>query len=124
MIGSDAERAAQLVVELTVPDLDLSLSFYTRLGFALDRRDGAFAVLSWNGERLLFLDGDPRLVPMAEMYANVRVIVSDVDAVWREFRDLDVEVVEPIADRPWGLREFTLRDPAGFGVRFATPIGS
>ena len=30
----------------------------------------------------------------------------------------------PISDRPYGLRDFTVRDPAGFEIRFAQPMQS
>lgn len=123
-IGSGAERMAQLVVEFTVPNLEAALQFYTRVGFTLERRDGAFAVLSWGGERQLFLDEDPRLGAMPHMYANVRVIVPDVDAVRAKIQELEAAVVQEIGDRRYGLRDFTVADPAGFGVRFATPIRS
>ena len=54
-IGSTSELAEQLVVEITVSNLDRSLALYTALGFALERREGDFAALRW-GERRLFLD--------------------------------------------------------------------
>jgi hypothetical protein len=31
-------------------------------------------------------------------------------------------VLAPIADRDYGLRDFTIADPDGFGVRFGTRI--
>jgi hypothetical protein len=31
-------------------------------------------------------------------------------------------VLAPIADREYGLRDFTIADPDGFGVRFGTRI--
>lgn len=122
MIGSDAERTAQLVVEFTVADLGRVLDFYISLGFILERRDHAFAALSWEGDRLLFIDEETGLEPMRKMYANVRIVVPDVDAVWRKALALGADVFRPIADRPYGLRDFILRDPAGFGLRFAKPI--
>jgi hypothetical protein len=32
-----------------------------------------------------------------------------------------VPVVVPIGDRGYGLRDFTVADPDGFGIRFASP---
>ncbi len=31
-------------------------------------------------------------------------------------------MVNRIGNRPYGLRDFTVGDPDGFGLRFATPI--
>lgn len=79
-IGSPAELAEQLVVEVIVRDLDRSL-------------------------------------------ANVRILTSDVDAVYATVLTLGVRVERPIADRSYGLRDFTVRDPDGFELRFAKPLG-
>jgi len=49
-------------------------------------------------------------------------MVPDVDAMWRRVRALRVPVATPIADRHYGQRDFTVRDPDGFGIRFATRI--
>ena len=32
-------------------------------------------------------------------------------------------VLAPIADREYGLRDFTILDPDGFGVRFGARLG-
>lgn len=124
-MGDEAhdQHAPELVVEVFVRDLDRSLAFYDGLGFELERRTGGFAVLHWQG-RLWFLDERPDLPAPADDVerANVRVMVPDVDAIWRRVRDLGLPVAAPIADRHYGLRDFTVRDPDGFGIRFATRI--
>jgi len=50
------------------------------------------------------------------------VMVPDVDACWAKAQELGVEVVLPIADRYYGLRDFTIADPDGFGIRFASAL--
>jgi catechol 2,3-dioxygenase-like lactoylglutathione lyase family enzyme len=122
VIGSTSELAEQLVVEVMVRDLDRSLAFYTALGFTLDRRDGGFAALRW-GARWLFLDQrDDLPAQVGPSRANVRILVADVDQIWNTALTLGIPVERPIADRYYGLRDFTVRDPDGFGLRFATPI--
>jgi hypothetical protein len=37
---------------------------------------------------------------------------------------MGARVLAPIADRDYGLRDFTIADPDGFGIRFATRIGN
>ena len=121
-VGSESELAEQLVVELMVRDLDRSVALYTALGFALERRDGAFAALRW-GDRRLFLDERPDLPPPAgPARANVRILVPDVDRLWALAQDLGLAVERPIADRYYGLRDFTVLDPDGFGLRFASRL--
>ncbi len=122
MTGSAAELNDQLVVEITVRDLDRSLAIYTALGFILERRDGGFAALRWEGSRL-FLDQRPELpTPSGIQRANVRIIVPDVDRLWDLTQSLGLPVENPIADRYYGLRDFTVVDPDGFGLRFASVI--
>jgi catechol 2,3-dioxygenase-like lactoylglutathione lyase family enzyme len=123
-IGSTPELAEQLVVEIIVRDLDRSLAFYTALGFKLQRRDGGFAALQW-GARWLFLDQREELpTQVGPSRANVRILTDDVDQIWATALRLGIQVERPIADRYYGLRDFTVRDPDGFGLRFATPLAA
>lgn len=122
MIGSVSELGEQLVVEVIVSNLDRSLALYTALGFTLERRDGNFAVLLWEGRRL-FLDQSADLALLSgASRANIRVLTRDVDAVWAVAQKLGVSVERPIGDRDYGLRDFTVLDPDGFGLRFASPL--
>lgn len=113
----------QLVVEIFVSDLDRSISFYERLGFKRGEAHERFASLTWE-EHQIFLDerrGLPEL-PAHLPRANVRVMVRDVDAAWERAKAMGVAVSQPIGDRSYGLRDFTVVDPDGFGVRFATRL--
>jgi catechol 2,3-dioxygenase-like lactoylglutathione lyase family enzyme len=112
----------QLVLELFVRDAERSRDFYTALGFEVERDSGAFVVLGWEGH-LFLLDERPQLARSPSPVANVRVMVPDVDALWERALALGLPVSVPIADRPYALRDFTIVDPDGFGVRFASRIG-
>ena len=110
---------AQLVVEIYVRDLKRSVTFYRALGFQLVRRTGGFAVLDWDGHAL-FLDEKRDLAELqGGERANVRILVADVDALWHRVWAVGARVTAPIADRDYGLRDFTVLDPDGFGLRFA-----
>ena len=124
MIGSMSELGEQLVVEIMVQDLDRSLGFYTALGFKLERRDGGFASLRWE-DRRLFLDQRSDLPSLSgPARGNVRILTGDVDAVWATAQTLGLPVERSIADRSYGLRDFTVLDPDGFGLRFASPLST
>lgn len=120
--GSPSERSAQLVVEVGVRDLDLSLNLYTALGFRLERRDQGFASLLWGTQRLFLAEKRELSELNGPSRANIRIIVPNVDAVWKLVQTLGVEVERPIGDRYYGLRDFTIRDPDGFGIRFGSEI--
>ena len=113
----------QLVVEVFVLDLDRALAFYQALGFQLVEQHRRFAALAWDGHQL-FLDERPDTPSPPSPAANVRVMVRDVDACWRRAQALGARVVAPIADRYYGLRDFTITDPDGFGVRFASRLAA
>jgi len=42
------------------------------------------------------------------------------DECWARVQKLGAEMIIPIANRYYGLRDFTIADPDGFGVRFAS----
>jgi len=118
----------QLVTEIFVQDLRRSVGFYRKLGFALLRDAGDFVELGREDHRLFLaeLSALPEArdaawpdVP-AFPAANVRVMVPDVDACWERANKVGARVVIPIADRYYGLRDFTVADPDGFGVRFSS----
>ena len=119
--------APQLMLELFVRDLDRSRRFYCSLGFQVRRSGTRFAELAWDQTVLgLYqppvarwahagaLDDSPR--------SNVRILVRDVDALWRQVSRLPVRVLDPLSDKPYGMRDFMIADPDGFGLRFACPL--
>ena len=123
------ESTEQLVTEIVVRDIRRSVDFYRRLGFELLRDGGDFVELTWEEHRLFlaepsaFPDEHATLpVPPVFPLANVRVMVPDVDRYWGLVHEIGAEVVIPIDDRYYGLRDFTVRDPDGFGVRFASVL--
>ena len=110
----------QLVVEIFVRDARHSKGFYEQLGFDIREDRDTFVVLTWEGHEL-FLDERPDLpVPPSVPQANVRVMVADVDAYWHRALAMGAAVLAPIDDREYGLRDFTILDPDGFGIRFGS----
>src|SRR5262249_35331600 len=119
----------QLVTEIVVSDIRRSTEFYRRLGFALLRDGGDFVELTWEDHRLFLAEASafegvhvelpaPPRFPLA----NIRVMVPKVDDHWQLAKEIGVRIIVPIGDRYYGLRDFTIADPDGFGVRFATML--
>lgn len=114
------EATSQLVAEIFVRDIARSRAFYAALGFALAGDKGDFVSLSWEGH-LLFLDQRPDLPPVpAQPPMNIRVMVPDVEAHWARAQASGARIFAPLADRGYGLLDFTIVDPDGIGVRFGT----
>jgi catechol 2,3-dioxygenase-like lactoylglutathione lyase family enzyme len=120
----------QLVTEIVVRDIERSTEFYRSFGFKLQRDGGDFMELTWEEHRLFLAepsafrdahDAEPG-PPWPFPPANVRVMVANVDDHWRVAAEIGARVVVPIADRYYGLRDFMVADPDGFGVRFASRL--
>lgn len=110
----------QLVVEVYARDLQRSMEFYQALGFEVRSAEVDFVVLAWENHRF-FLEPRPDLpAPADQPPANVRIMVPDVDKYWAIAQQLGARVIKPIEDRYYGLRDFTIADPDGFGLRFGT----
>ncbi len=125
MAEPDPRELVPVPVELFVPDVEASVRFYTeKLGFELmrlergsiDGRERAtFAVVGLERAALLIahksLEGGLALPPGGAIH--IRIVVDDVDAVYRRAKDRGVVISGDIADRPYGLRDFIIRDPNG-----------
>lgn len=124
------DSTEQLVTEIVVKDIKRSTHFYRILGFELLRDGGDFVELTWEDHRLFlaefsaFRQIDQVALPLRPTFpvANVRVMVPNVDHYWKLANEIGAEVIVPIANRYYGLRDFTIADPDGFGVRFATTL--
>jgi len=114
----------QLVTEILTRDIRRSVAFYCKLGFELLRDDGGFVELGWEGHRLFLSDElKEKMNASAPLpQGNVRVMVPNVDDYWALSQELGARVLSPITDQPYGLRDFTIADPDGFGVRFGTRL--
>jgi catechol 2,3-dioxygenase-like lactoylglutathione lyase family enzyme len=97
----------QLVVELYTSTFRQSVEFYRRWGFEVVRDEGNFAELRWETS-LLFVEEVRDVVPPAYPVGNIRIMVEDVDRYWDTARQSGAHVIRPIADRYYGLRDFTM----------------
>jgi catechol 2,3-dioxygenase-like lactoylglutathione lyase family enzyme len=114
----------QLVVEVFARDIARSKAFYEALGFAMVSDRGSFVVLTWEGHELYLDERTDLPPPPPAPQANVRIMVPDVDAYWERARALAAPVFAEIADREYGLRDFTILDPDGVGLRFGTRLAA
>jgi catechol 2,3-dioxygenase-like lactoylglutathione lyase family enzyme len=112
----------QLVVEVYARDLPRSIEFYRALGFEVLSAADDFVVLAWEDHQF-FLEPRPDLpAPRSHPQANARIMVADVDRYWTIAQQIGARIVKPIEDRYYGLRDFTIADPDGFGLRFGSRL--
>lgn len=124
-------------LELFVSDLDASIGFYEHaLGFRVVRREPDYASLRRG-------DAELGLAPVAKLPARgagpgftrerlaagrgagVEIVleVEDLAGAVQAVERAGVALVEPVRERPWGLRDFRLADPDGYYVRVTTRAG-
>ena len=125
------DSTEQLVTEIVVRDIKRSTKFYRDLGFKVFRDGGDFVELTWEDHQLYIaelsayheINSDDVALPEPHKFplANIRIMVPNVDNYWKMARETGAKIVIPIADRYYGLRDFIISDPDGFGVRFASP---
>jgi hypothetical protein len=127
-----------------VRDLDAAMQFYERLGFAVRRYDAGYGYAEREGLRI-HLRASPEL--RRPGYAEVFVDARDVDRLHQEWRECGLLPVpggigpelaaevrrrweagdpvgllsERVEDKPWGVREFGVRDLDNNHIRFGRP---
>ena len=125
-----------------VNNLETAMRFYQRLGFEVRRYDAGYAYAHREGLHL-HLRASPEL-DLFSSYSEVYVETASVDELHAEWAALDLmpirTVVSPdmraelrrrwaagdpvgliseyVRDQPWGVREFSLRDPDNNQMRF------
>lgn len=99
---------------IPVTDMERSLTYYQEaLDFRLDWRNPSkeVAVVANGPVEMLMLarwTGDGAPPPQAAY-----VYVDDPDALCAEYEQAGADIVEPVATRSYGMRDFVVRDPDG-----------
>src|SRR5262245_2611129 len=105
---------------LPVNDMRRARAFYRSLGFSAGYGEGDYEILR-RGNLVVHLESRADLVPATNL-TSCYWRVTDADTLYTEFAALGLQpygspsLSEP-CDEPWGMREFTLKDPAGNLIR-------
>lgn len=106
---------------LAVKDLRVSADYYLeKLGFKRDFAVAGWEFLSLGGFKVM-LGECPDEVPAAETGNHsyfAHVLVEDVDTLYRAYQERGAKFLFPVADKPWGLREFGVITPDGHRICF------
>jgi len=113
--SSDAERPPVWIghVVLGATDVARSNDYFVKLGMRPIASGEGFSVLELRGGTHLVLT-QLDAAPAPGSAASFDIMVEDVDAAWREYRELGFDPSE-ISDGTIH-RSFTLRDPSGFAL--------
>ncbi|HJN30386.1 MAG TPA: VOC family protein [Candidatus Latescibacteria bacterium] len=118
-----------LASQLRTTDLPRAIAFYTEtLGFDLAFTFGDFYAGIGVGDHLVHLklvdDADPSIDFVRGEHLHLHITVEGIDATFERLAAADVKVVEPVADREWGMREFIIEDPDAHTIHFAQNASS
>jgi uncharacterized glyoxalase superfamily protein PhnB len=110
---------------LAVHELAASVDYYTRvLGMEIDFTAPGWAFLSRGSFRLML--GECRdAIPAHELGDHsyfVYVTVEGIDEFYGELSANGATLIQTLADKPWGMREFGVRTPDGHRLMFGQEI--
>ena len=129
---TDTLNVRTVGLAITAKDFPTSLAFYRDiLGFRVDRffeRDGkqtGCAIVAGDARFTLNQDdwqkGKDRVKGQGmRIYLNTE---QDIDAIAARIKQAGGKLDDEPADRPWGVRAFSITDPDGFGITFSRPLG-
>lgn len=125
-------RLARVSPILGVPQVRPAAEYYRDvLGFDLDPVDGVFqpSPSEPNGVYAIVKSGDvwihfqlrQKAIPIRERSANERdlyLYVDDASTKYADLRSRGANIISPLVDTPYGIREFTVEDLNGFRLTF------
>ena len=111
---------------LAVPDLAQSAAWYRDvLGFTIHEigdpgwrfyiRDSVFIMAGECSDAM-----PPRELGDHSYFAYI--LVDDIDSLYEEFAAKGAELLKPLRDEPWGMREFALRTIDGHRLTFGKDL--
>ena len=120
-------------VHSTVPvigtaDIEQALQYYSDvLGFSRDFVFGNPIVYAGvkSAEAEIYFSYDPAMsvaIREKNIAPEIFIWLSDADASFRAHVSRGADVVEPISDRPWGARQYVIKDINGYHLKFAQPL--
>ncbi len=106
-----------------VKDVRETVAFYRDvLGFAGEWFWGdpaSFAGATWGDVQVMF-NQQPDLAQKLEGHQH-HYWADEIEALHARHAAAGAPIISPIENKPWGIREYTIRDPNGYHLRFSGP---
>jgi uncharacterized glyoxalase superfamily protein PhnB len=93
-----------------VRDMQQALAFYGQLGFVTTYHDEGFAIVERGGVALHFNASDDEESPNDHVLGWIGV--TNIEALYQQYVPTGA-IQSPFQVQPWGMKEFSLRDPNG-----------
>jgi len=121
----------RLRLELFVSDIDASRDFYTHiLGFEIESAEPhGYTQLAWGTAAIALspVTRIPKSHPSRQspgervgLGHEITLVVDDIDECFERAQAAGGEIAEPLKVRPWGAKDFCLKDPDGNYIRITT----
>lgn len=121
-MGSSSQNSQSTFLSVAprfvVQDMEQALAFYGQLGFQTTYYDEGFAMVE-RDEVALHLNASLGRPPKG--HSVCWIDVSNIDALYQQYLPTNA-VQSPLEAKPWGLKEFFVRDPFGNLLLFAERI--
>jgi catechol 2,3-dioxygenase-like lactoylglutathione lyase family enzyme len=109
---------------LPVRDIARAMDFYRRLGFTAHawQNGDIYAFIQRDGHELHLSRSDKLTGNQSPAAAYFYLIKGTAESLQAEFRAAGVEILSPLAPRPWNMRDFTIADPDGNHLHFGEEL--
>jgi hypothetical protein len=77
------------------------------------------------GSAMLYISEDAELAAAIrdrQLRPDIFLWVEGIDAVYARHRASDAHITDEIADRPWGVRQYVIREPNGYSLKIVESI--
>jgi uncharacterized glyoxalase superfamily protein PhnB len=116
-------KLARIAPELPSADLGRAVAYYAqKLGFEVAMRlpENEYAIVERDGVAIhLFNDQSTKSAPV-----GVHIFTSDLDQLFAEFQTKGATITQKIEQKPWGNRDFRVRDEFGNELKFTEPLAN
>lgn len=113
---------------INTDDIKKSLAYYRDvLGFIPDFEYGDPPVYAGAkaGAAEIYFTYSPnwlRILKEADVNLDIFIWVTNANNLYSLHVKNGADIVEPISDRPWGARQYVVRDLNGYHLKFAQPV--
>jgi len=113
-------RLLRIAPEVPVQNLQTALGYYQQqLGFevAVVMPGGDYAIVERDDIAIHLFERSGEKTPVA-----IHIFVDDLEGLHAELTGRGAQVTQPIERKPWGNRDFRVRDDAGNEIKFTEPL--
>jgi uncharacterized glyoxalase superfamily protein PhnB len=114
-------KLLRIAPEVPVADVRAAIEYYDRkLGFqlAMLMSDGNYAIVERDDVAIHLFRNDSG----HELPAAMHIFAQGLDELHAELQERGASVIQGIVQKPWGNRDFRVRDDSGNELKFTEPL--